>query len=243
MIGRCISGAGPHTIAVNSCGVMTPAKVAAMNATDPEFQRAIEALAVPGIVVAHRLISEGDESALLPDEWPAFAGSVIKVRRQSGAARIVARQLLSRFGHPPQPIPKADRGMPVWPEGIVGSIAHDRRVAVTAMAMRRDFLSVGIDIEPAEPLAADALEIVVTPAERSQVHVDPTGGRVFFCIKEAVYKAAYPLDRRFLDHHDVEVNLDACTAQIRGGRQVRFQYHVAAHILALAYVSAGRLDP
>ena len=217
---------------------MTTAKVAAMNTTDPELQRAIEALAVPGIAVAHRLISEGDESALWPDERPAFAGSVTKVQRASGAARIVARQLLSQFGHPPQPIPKADRGMPVWPDGIVGSIAHDARVAVTAMAARQDFLSVGIDIEPAGPITADALEIIVTRAERGQVHADPTGGRLFFCIKEAVYKAAYPLDRRFLDHHDVEVNLDARTAQIQGGRQIPFRYHVAAHILALAYVPA-----
>jgi 4'-phosphopantetheinyl transferase EntD len=209
-----------------------------MNATDPELQSAIEALAVPGIAVGHRLISEGDESALLPDELPAFAGSVIKVRRQSGAARIVARQLLSRFGQPPQPIPKADRGMPVWPAGIVGSIAHDARVAVTAMAARTDFLSVGIDIEPAGPMAAGVLELVVTPAERGQMHFDPTGGRLFFCVKEAVYKAAYPLDRRFLDHQDVELNLDACTAHIRDGRQVRFRYHIAAHILALAYVPA-----
>jgi 4'-phosphopantetheinyl transferase EntD len=221
---------------------MTPAKVAAMNATDPELQRTIEALAVPGIAVGHRLVSEGDELALLPDELPAFAGSVVKVRRQSGAARIVARQLLSRFGQPPQAILKADRGMPVWPAGIVGSIAHDARVAVAAMAAHRDFLSVGVDIEPAAPIAADVLELIVTPAERGQVHVDPTGGRLFFCIKEAVYKAAYPLDRRFLDHHDVEVDLEARTAHIQGGRQIRFQYHVAVHILALAYVPASGPD-
>ena len=105
-----------------------------MNATNPALQRAIDAMAVPGILVDHRLIADGDELALLPEEMAAFAGSVIKVRRASGAARIVARKLLSRFGHAPRAIPKSTAGMPVWPDGIVGSLAHDAEVAIAAMA-------------------------------------------------------------------------------------------------------------
>ena len=88
-----------------------------MTATSPPLQRAIDAMSVPGILVDHRLIADGDELALLPEEMAAFAGSVIKVRRASGAARIVARQLLSRFGQAPRAIPKSTAGMPVWPEG------------------------------------------------------------------------------------------------------------------------------
>ena len=43
-------------------------------------------MSVPGILVDHRLIADGDELALLPAEAAAFAGSVLKVRRASGAA-------------------------------------------------------------------------------------------------------------------------------------------------------------
>ena len=85
-----------------------------------------EAMSVPGILVDHRLIADGDELALLPAEVAAFAGSVLKVRRASGAARIVARMLLSRFGREPYAIPKSTAGMPVWPDGIVGSLAHEK---------------------------------------------------------------------------------------------------------------------
>src|SRR5215218_7459609 len=126
-----------------------------MNATTSQLTRAIEAMSVPGILVDHRLIADGDELALLPAEVAAFAGSVLKVRRASGAARIVARMLLSRFGQPPRAIPKSTAGMPLWPDGIVGSLAHDAEVAVAAMAAQLDFASVGIDVEPAEPVASD----------------------------------------------------------------------------------------
>jgi 4'-phosphopantetheinyl transferase EntD len=211
--------------------------VAAMNATDPELARAIAAMVVPGIAIDHRLIAEGDEAALLSDEMAAFAGSVTKVRRASGAARIVARQLLSRFGYfEPQAIPKSTGGMPVWPNDIVGSLAHDAKVAVAAMAARQDFLSIGVDVEPAEPIDPDLLGMIATPAERATAPAEPTRGRLLFSIKEAVYKAVYPLDGRFLDHHDVEVSLPAGTARVRDGREVQFRHCAATHIVVLAFI-------
>jgi 4'-phosphopantetheinyl transferase EntD len=210
-----------------------------MNATTSALARAIEAMSVPGILVDHRLIAEGDELALLPAEMAAFAGSVLKVRRASGAARIVARTLMSRFGYASCAIPKSTAGMPVWPDGVVGSLAHDATVAIAAMALQRDFQSIGVDIEPAEPLAPDLLDIVAMPKERERIQDDPLRGRLLFSIKEAVYKAVYPLDRMFLDHHDVEVSLVDGTATVRNGRVVRFRYGVASHIVVLAFIPAA----
>ena len=207
-----------------------------MNATDPELTRAIAAMAVLGIAVDHRLIADGDEAALLADEMAAFAGSVTKVRRASGAARIVARQLMSRFGHKPQAIRKSTGGMPLWPGDIVGSLAHDARVAVAAMAAQRDFLGIGIDVEPAEPIDPDLLSMIATPAELAAAPAEPIRGRLLFSIKEAVYKAVYPLDGRFLDHHDVEVSVAAGTARVRDGREVRFRHCAARHIVVLAFI-------
>jgi 4'-phosphopantetheinyl transferase EntD len=209
-----------------------------MTATSPPLQRAIDAMSVPGILVGHRLIADGDDLALLPQEAAAFAASVIKVRRASGAARIVARQLLSRFGQAPRAIPKSTAGMPLWPEGIVGSLAHDAKVAVAAMANQSEFLSVGVDVEPAEPLAPDLLPLVATMKEREALHADLFHGRLLFSIKEAVYKAVYPLDGMFLDHHDVEVDLSSGSATVQQGRVVSFRYCVAPRIVSLAFIPA-----
>src|SRR2546428_5206167 len=97
---------------------------------DPSFQSAIDALCFPGVVIGHRLISPGDEDALLPEEAPAFASSVVKVRRASGSARIVARQLLKRLGHPECALSRNSGGAPARPPGGLRSTAHDFRVAV-----------------------------------------------------------------------------------------------------------------
>jgi 4'-phosphopantetheinyl transferase EntD len=203
---------------------------------DPLFQSAIDALAFPGVLIGHRLISPGDEHALLRDEAAAFAASVVKVRRASGAARIVARQLLARLGHPECPIPRAPSGAPVWPADVVGSLAHDARVAVAAVAMSRDVGALGIDVEPAECLPSELLDVVVTPQERLEIGNDPFQGRLLFAAKEAVYKAVYPLDQMFLEHHDVQINLASRKAIVRNGRIVEIRLSVSAHFLALAFL-------
>ena len=200
--------------------------------------RMIGAVAVPGILVGHRAIAEGDEFALLPEECGAFAGSVVKVRRASGAARIVARELMPRLGQPSQALPKSATGAPAWPAGIVGSLAHDSEVAVAALGRRSDYRGVGVDIEPARPLDAELLDLVATASERRAIGGDPLQARALFAVKEAVYKAVHPLDGIFLEHHDVEVSLASGTATTRQGRVVPFRHCIGARILALAFVAA-----
>jgi 4'-phosphopantetheinyl transferase EntD len=210
-----------------------------MTTNNPALQQLLDAMATPGILLGHRVIASGDELALLPEEFSAFASSVDKVRRASGAARIVARDLLSRFGHHHRAIVKSGSGVPIWPNGIVGSLAHDAEIAIAAIAERRNYASLGVDIEPAQPLEPDLLGLVATGAEMPQIHLDPCRGRLLFAVKEAVYKAVYPLDGIFLDHHDVEVNFSSGTAEVRDGRTVQFRYGIDRHIVVLAFIPIG----
>jgi 4'-phosphopantetheinyl transferase EntD len=207
-----------------------------MTTNNPALQRLLDAMATPGILLGHRVITSGDELALLPEEFSAFASSVDKVRRASGAARIVARDLLNRFGHPQRAIVKSGSGVPIWPNGVVGSLAHDAQIAIAAVAERRNYASLGVDVEPAEPLDPDLLGMVATATEMPHIHLDQCRGRLLFAVKEAVYKAVYPLDGVFLDHHDVEVDFCSGTAEVRDGRTVHFRYGIDRHIVVLAFI-------
>ena len=205
-------------------------------ATDSDLQASIETLAIPGVLIGHRLIAQGDELALLPDEQRAFANSVTKVQRASGAARIVARELMSQLGYAAQPILKSEAGVPIWPAGLVGSLAHSADVAIAALAWKKDVAGIGIDVEPAEQLAPDLLNLVATDNERRAIAADPYQGRLLFAIKEAVYKAVNPADGVFLEHHDVEVSFATSTAATRTGRTVKFRYALSSHIVAVAFI-------
>lgn len=149
--------------------------------TDSRLQLAIEGLSPPGIVIGHRLISHGDEHALMPEETHAFALRVVELRRASGAARIIARQLLEGLEYTLCALPKSPSGGPMRPQGIVGSISHDSRVAVAAVGTKRQVAALGIDIEPPDFLPPGLLEIVATPQERLRIGDDPYCGPALCC--------------------------------------------------------------
>jgi 4'-phosphopantetheinyl transferase EntD len=128
----------------------------------------------------------------------------------------------------------------MWPKGILGSLAHDSRVAVAAVSCSQDLDGIGIDVEPAESLSADLLELVTTPRERARIESDPFRGRLFFVAKEAAYKAVYPLDQTLLAHHDIEVDLTARRAIVRNGRVVRLRFGISKHLVALAFLPSAR---
>jgi 4'-phosphopantetheinyl transferase EntD len=213
-----------------------------MTQTTPALDAAIAAVSISGILIGHRLITVGDECALRPDEFRAFASSVMKVQRASGAARIVARHLLAQLAAPDCSIVKSRSGAPVWPSGIVGSLAHDADVAVAAIARQQEFSGVGIDIEPAVALDRDLVGLIATDSERAAIQDDPLLARVLFAVKEAVYKAVYPLDGQFLNHHDVDADLVHSIARVRNGRVIMVRYCIATHILALAFIPAIGAD-
>jgi 4'-phosphopantetheinyl transferase EntD len=200
----------------------------------------IRSIAEPPILIGHRFIVQGDEGALRLEEAVCFQGAISKVRRQAGAARIVARQLLSRLNYEDVAIAKTSSGAPLWPAGIVGSLAHEERVALAAVARKDDFLTLGVDIESAEELPKDLAGIIATSSERSRYGESFLRCRQLFAAKEAVYKAIFPLDQCFLDFHDIEVELEEQVARVSCGRTVSVKVSEGSHVIALAFLRSSR---
>jgi 4'-phosphopantetheinyl transferase EntD len=189
----------------------------------------------PRLCAACREISAGDEFALTPAELRPMERSIASVRRASGAARIVARGLLAKLGVSPDvELPRSPTRAPQWPQGFVGSLAHDRQFAAAAVAPSTSLRGVGIDIEPAEPLPEDLLETIATRSEQSEINGDLVLARLLFCMKEAVYKATNPLDGVFLEHHDVEVSLTSRVAVTSSGHRLKLYTIARPRLVALA---------
>ncbi|HVX99444.1 MAG TPA: 4'-phosphopantetheinyl transferase superfamily protein [Pseudorhodoplanes sp.] len=201
---------------------------------DPVLAEALRTIAAPGLLVGHRLISPGDEGALLPPEAASITSKVPATRRASGAARIVARRLLAELGEGTPAIPKGASGAPTWPAGIAGSFAHDDRTAIAAIGRVRDVGSIGIDVEPALPLPADMFALIVSPRERAGLAGDMLRARLLFAAKEAVYKAVHPLDGQFLEYSDIEIDIAAGTALVKNARPVRLKFCTSTRLVALA---------
>ena len=155
------------------------------------------------------------EVPLYAEEVLALGRAGDKRRREFATGRACARQALARLGLRPRSVPSGPRGEPVWPQGVVGSITHCRGYVACAVASREMVGAVGIDAEPHAALREELLPDIVTPSERrrltelSAAWPDVRWDRLWFSAKEAVYKAWFPLTRRWLGFHDVELTVDA----------------------------------
>jgi 4'-phosphopantetheinyl transferase EntD len=159
------------------------------------------------------MFSDAPESAMFPDEAAAVAGAVPERRREFATVRHCARRALRQLEVPAVPIlPDRDRA-PRWPLGVVGSMTHCAGYRAAAVARSGELAGLGIDAEPHAPLPDEALEHVLRDEERARLRslAGASAGlhwdRIVFCAKEAVYKAWFPLTRRWLDFADVTTTL------------------------------------
>ncbi len=191
-----------------------------------------------GVRIGARRIEPGDEAA--------FSGARpqarIEVHRASGSARIAARGLLAALGsEPTAQLVRSESGAPLWPRGFIGSLAHDQAFAVAAVARRGRLIGLGVDVEPAEPLPEDVVDLVLTERERRLTQGDGVARRLVFVAKEAVYKAVHPLDGTPLDFPDVEIGLVEKTAWLGDGRRLRLLPFAGGRLVVVAMVEAARL--
>jgi len=157
------------------------------------------------------MFSDVPAATMFSVEAAAVGNAVAQRRREFATVRHCARQALRRIGVHPVPIlPDAD-GAQRWPRGVVGSMTHCAGYRAAVVARSDQFRSLGIDAEPHAALPEATPEFVMRAEERAQLRAlmeadfDLHWDRIFFCAKEAAYKAWFPLTRRWLDFDDVSV--------------------------------------
>jgi 4'-phosphopantetheinyl transferase EntD len=169
---------------------------------------------LPPEVMAEEAFCDVPDVALFRDEEAAIAKAVDKRRREFATARACARAALAKLGLPPVPIVPGLRGAPQWPPGVVGSITHCDGYRASAVARACDVVTIGLDAEPHDALPPGVLgaiaygreeaSLAALAAARPEVHWD----RILFCAKESVYKAWFPLTRRWLGFEDASVTIN-----------------------------------
>jgi enterobactin synthetase component D / holo-[acyl-carrier protein] synthase len=170
---------------------------------------------LPDSVARAESFDDPPDVPLFEPELEAVARAVPKRQAEYRTVRHCARRALGELGFAPAPILSGPKREPLWPDGVVGSLTHCAGYRGAAVAKWDRVRSVGIDAEPHATLPDGVLEQVASESERAglraiddaldaTVHAD----RVLFCAKEAIYKAWYPLARRWLGFEHAEVRLD-----------------------------------
>ncbi|MEM7363336.1 MAG: 4'-phosphopantetheinyl transferase superfamily protein [Pseudomonadota bacterium] len=156
-------------------------------------------------------------NALYPEEREGIRHAIASRLAEFTTGRMITRHLLSRFGYEGFPVLASEQRMPLWPSSCAGSISHSSALCAVAITGTNRMSSLGIDLEPVESLETDVRSIIATDDEQRQIDTIAAGSsqtpdpgvwlKLFFSIKESVYKSQYPLNGQMLNFLDVELQL------------------------------------
>lgn len=144
----------------------------------------------------------------LGPEGAHLTNAVTKRRNEFRAGRVAAADAMRKLGQPLRPVFAGEDRAPIWPEGLRGSISHSDTLCAAALTDQPLYL--GLDVEAYTPLSANLLPTICSDAECAKL----SGPRqlqlakLLFSIKEACYKAQYPLTNEVFGFHHFDVSLD-----------------------------------
>jgi enterobactin synthetase component D len=165
---------------------------------------------------------QGD-NGVLPEELEVIPHGMSESRKsQFRLGRRAAHLALEKLGkRDREPILRGSRGDPLWPAGYVGSITHSSGIAIAAAASSDRVKLLGIDLQDCrKPLRHNIAKHICTEAERKLLSTDPNErDRVvlkLFSVKESVFKAYYPLLKRYIGFQEVSLTWNAAEDHFEG---------------------------
>ena len=105
-------------------------------------------------------------------------------------------------------LPGDTDGVPVWPDGMLGSITHSKGLCAAVAGTTTDLQIIGLDLERTDRLKAAAIQRIVHATEADFVQGDQLRGSILFSLKEAFYKAQFPQWRTTANFEDLALDVD-----------------------------------
>jgi 4'-phosphopantetheinyl transferase EntD len=168
---------------------------------------------MPAGVASRDTTEDAPESSMFPEEAAHVGKAVDKRRWEYATVRNCARLAMADLGLPPVPLLSGERGAPQWPDGVVGSMTHCAGYRAAVVALNSTIHTVGIDAEPHAALPEGVENAIALDGERAMIGrltaADPGvhWDRMLFCAKEAVYKAWFPLTRKWLGFEEASITI------------------------------------
>lgn len=176
---------------------------------------------LPAEVACAETIAPGDPAWLLEEEAALLDRAVARRVAEFAAGRWCAHRALAAIGRDVGPVLRGEQREPLWPEGVVGAITHKEGYCAAAVAPAERLAAVGIDAEEHEALPDGVLDRIALAPEAAWISARQGDGvhwdRVLFSAKESVFKAWFPIARRFLEFEGARVELAPAPADDDGG--------------------------
>jgi phosphopantetheine--protein transferase-like protein len=128
------------------------------------------------------------------EEAIIISKAIDKRRYEFSAGRLCARRALKQIGIDNCTLTQGEKGEPIWPEQITGTISHSKKWAAAAVSTTNDIMAIGFDIETINRINSGILKRIITEQEKEQLEKKDKQkaqeySALIFSAKEAIYKA------------------------------------------------------
>jgi len=147
------------------------------------------------------------------EEQALIENAIDKRKDEFTAGRVCAHKLLAQLGIKNAPVLAGENRMPIWPQGIVGSITHTKEYCAVALTNNSEFKSIGLDAEYIERVKENIWKVICTENELKNLQTIDQEQRqknatLIFSAKECFFKCQFPLTKEWVDFQDVEIAIN-----------------------------------
>lgn len=221
----------------------------------PNFSLFFQSLEQLGLNLSHAVdvVGVGGVQPLHASEMDLVQHASPQRIQEFTLGRNVAKQAVTQYIHGTSnhhvsdiAILKTTQGLPIWPEGIVGSISHTHNLAVAVCADQKKVKALGVDVEKMRAVNTKLKNKLLTEHECLQ----SWGGEhhqalvTLFSVKESIYKTAcaiaeQPISLKPFSVTHIKNNQFICdVSDMVGGSNVMVKgryAHVDTAVISLAY--------
>ncbi|MCP4936778.1 MAG: hypothetical protein GY927_21885 [bacterium] len=133
---------------------------------------------------------------------------VPKRRNEFLAGRDCALHALHVLGKEKRALGRMDDRRPTWPPGFIGSISHCEGLCLAIVAQTNRWRFIACDVEPNLPLPEDLQSFVLLPTERHAHSCSDLPDRLWYGVKESVFKALHGRVGSYFGFEAAEIRFD-----------------------------------
>ncbi|MEE2901592.1 MAG: 4'-phosphopantetheinyl transferase superfamily protein [Myxococcota bacterium] len=174
------------------------------------FVKAHEFGTVCAIKIPDAEPSERDIARLHPQEAQVLSKFKLSRRATWVGGRLALAQACEAFDESARPILNDERGAPVLPTGLTGTLTHKNNIAISLVARSKSSMRLGIDVEALSLRQQSIENMILTDTELTTLNTLASDMRLEFVVsrfslKESIYKAIDPFVKRYVGFKEVEI--------------------------------------
>ncbi|WP_038343275.1 4'-phosphopantetheinyl transferase family protein [Acinetobacter sp. A47] len=190
--------------------------------------------------------------AYLTFEKPKYLEYALTSRiKEFWAGRLLAEEILKKYFDYHLSITHKTSKLPQWPKGTVGCISHTYDYVIAAVSSESKYLGIDMEYIVDKNVLEESKNLVLTISEQSfwELKYNKTISfceyfTLVFSLKESLYKAVYPLAKKYIDFLEVtviELDFEKKEAFLKFNRDIEYCYGLLSRYKGFWFFEKGRV--